>query len=301
MGLGAVDPERRRIAAPVPGQGRRRRAGRPTASGCCIWPKASRRGRSSSSAGSTPTARRRRSRTSPKRRATRSWSPDGKSIAFSMFVAATRRSGRSACRPSRRARSGRRRRASSSTIHYRQDQVGYLEDGYTHLFVVPADGGTPRAADDRQVERRRGRAARRRVDRLDARQQVDRVRRQPRRPTPTCSTRRRSSTSSTSRPARSASSWRRPARGAGRSCRPTAGPSRSPATRRPAARTPSAIMYVIPITGGVGRHAQDQRRLRSRSDQPALGARRHRRCTSTPTIAARATSSSRRSSAASSR
>ena len=30
------------------------------------------------------------------------------------------------------------------TIHYRQDQVGYLEDGYTHLFVVPAEGGTPR-------------------------------------------------------------------------------------------------------------------------------------------------------------
>src|SRR5919198_231247 len=32
-----------------------------------------------------------------------------------------------------------------STLHYRQDQVGFLEDGYTHLFVVPADGGTPKA------------------------------------------------------------------------------------------------------------------------------------------------------------
>ena len=31
-----------------------------------------------------------------------------------------------------------------STLHYRQDRVGFLEDGYTHLFVVPADGGTPR-------------------------------------------------------------------------------------------------------------------------------------------------------------
>jgi dipeptidyl aminopeptidase/acylaminoacyl peptidase len=30
------------------------------------------------------------------------------------------------------------------TIHYRQDQVGYLEDGFAHLFVVPAEGGTPR-------------------------------------------------------------------------------------------------------------------------------------------------------------
>ncbi|PYR19970.1 MAG: S9 family peptidase, partial [Acidobacteria bacterium] len=30
------------------------------------------------------------------------------------------------------------------TLHYRQDRVGFLEDGYTHLFVVPAEGGTPR-------------------------------------------------------------------------------------------------------------------------------------------------------------
>jgi dipeptidyl aminopeptidase/acylaminoacyl peptidase len=30
------------------------------------------------------------------------------------------------------------------TLHYRLDQVGFLEDGYTHLFVVSADGGAPR-------------------------------------------------------------------------------------------------------------------------------------------------------------
>src|SRR4029079_3700455 len=30
------------------------------------------------------------------------------------------------------------------TIHYRQDQVGYLEDGFSHLFVVPSEGGTAR-------------------------------------------------------------------------------------------------------------------------------------------------------------
>ena len=30
-------------------------------------------------------------------------------------------------------------------LHYRQDQIGFLDDGYMHLFVVPADGGTPRA------------------------------------------------------------------------------------------------------------------------------------------------------------
>lgn len=31
-----------------------------------------------------------------------------------------------------------------SSLHFRQDQVGFLEDGFLHLFVVPADGGTPR-------------------------------------------------------------------------------------------------------------------------------------------------------------
>jgi dipeptidyl aminopeptidase/acylaminoacyl peptidase len=30
------------------------------------------------------------------------------------------------------------------SLHYRQDQIGFMEDGYTHLFVVAADGGTPR-------------------------------------------------------------------------------------------------------------------------------------------------------------
>lgn len=30
------------------------------------------------------------------------------------------------------------------SLHYRQDQVGYLDDGHTHLFVVSADGGAIR-------------------------------------------------------------------------------------------------------------------------------------------------------------
>jgi dipeptidyl aminopeptidase/acylaminoacyl peptidase len=29
-------------------------------------------------------------------------------------------------------------------LHYRQDRRGFMEDGYLHLFVVPAEGGTPR-------------------------------------------------------------------------------------------------------------------------------------------------------------
>ena len=30
------------------------------------------------------------------------------------------------------------------TLHYRQDQVGFLDDGFTHLFIVSAEGGTPK-------------------------------------------------------------------------------------------------------------------------------------------------------------
>src|SRR5262249_21695766 len=71
------------------------------------------------------------------------WAPDGQSIAFSMFVP---QKGTfkidmpddptgAKWTPAPRL---------VQTLHYRQDQVGFLEDGFTHLFVVPADGGTPR-------------------------------------------------------------------------------------------------------------------------------------------------------------
>lgn len=29
-------------------------------------------------------------------------------------------------------------------LNYRADGTGYLKDGYNHLFVLPAEGGTPR-------------------------------------------------------------------------------------------------------------------------------------------------------------
>src|SRR5437764_5760106 len=71
------------------------------------------------------------------------WSPDAKSIAFSMFVA-----DKGALKIDMPAEPKGAKWTPAprvvQTLHYRQDQVGYLEDGYTHLFVVPADGGTPR-------------------------------------------------------------------------------------------------------------------------------------------------------------
>ncbi len=71
------------------------------------------------------------------------WSPDGNSIAFTMLV------------PSRDAWNiklpprpeGAKWTAGPRIIdrlNYRRDRVGFLEDGYRHVFIVPADGGTPR-------------------------------------------------------------------------------------------------------------------------------------------------------------
>jgi len=71
------------------------------------------------------------------------WSPDGKSIAFSAFVPDREKWTISMPEEPKGAKWTAAPRV-VSTLHYRQDQVGFLEDGNTHLFVVPSDGGTPR-------------------------------------------------------------------------------------------------------------------------------------------------------------
>jgi dipeptidyl aminopeptidase/acylaminoacyl peptidase len=72
------------------------------------------------------------------------WSPDGKSIAFSMFVPEQEHWNISMPGEPKGAKWTPAPRV-VSTLHYRQDRIGFLEDGFTHLFVVPAEGGTPRA------------------------------------------------------------------------------------------------------------------------------------------------------------
>ncbi len=71
------------------------------------------------------------------------WSPDGKTIAFAMFVPdqepwkismPTAPTGAKWTEAPRIV----------DRLHYRQDRVGFTEAGYTHLFLVTADGGTPR-------------------------------------------------------------------------------------------------------------------------------------------------------------
>ena len=72
------------------------------------------------------------------------WSPDGKSIAFSAFVPEPERWTISMPSEPKGAKWTAPPRV-VSTLHYRQDQVGFLDPGYTYLFVVPSEGGTPRA------------------------------------------------------------------------------------------------------------------------------------------------------------
>jgi dipeptidyl aminopeptidase/acylaminoacyl peptidase len=71
------------------------------------------------------------------------WSPDGRSIAFSMTVdePETFRV-KLPARPEGAKWTGDPKVV--TRLNYRRDRIGYVDDGYRHLFVVPAEGGTPR-------------------------------------------------------------------------------------------------------------------------------------------------------------
>jgi len=71
------------------------------------------------------------------------WSPDGKWLGFSMFVPSPRvwkidmpeaPKGAHWTAPPRY----------ENSLHFKQDRVGFMESGNRHLFVVSAEGGTPR-------------------------------------------------------------------------------------------------------------------------------------------------------------
>lgn len=71
------------------------------------------------------------------------WSPDGKQIAFQQFVPAKPVSAVQMPEQPEKADWGPPIRY-IERLKYRADGKGYLEEGNTHLFVVPAQGGTPR-------------------------------------------------------------------------------------------------------------------------------------------------------------
>lgn len=71
------------------------------------------------------------------------WSPDSKTIAFGMLVRGTDNWRIAMPAPPRGARWTEPPRV-VTRLRYRADRQGFLEDGTRQLFVVPADGGTPR-------------------------------------------------------------------------------------------------------------------------------------------------------------
>jgi dipeptidyl aminopeptidase/acylaminoacyl peptidase len=71
------------------------------------------------------------------------WSPDGKWLSFAMLVRHATPWNISMPAPPDGASWTSAPRI-VDRLHYRQDRRGFMEDGYLHLFVVPADGGTPR-------------------------------------------------------------------------------------------------------------------------------------------------------------
>ena len=73
------------------------------------------------------------------------WSPDGKSIAFQMLVPSKKDPRWNIDMPERP--DGAKWTAPPRIVerlHYRQDRVGFLPNGYRHIFLVPTVGGTAR-------------------------------------------------------------------------------------------------------------------------------------------------------------
>src|SRR5947207_3523880 len=71
------------------------------------------------------------------------WSPDGKAISFAMLVPDSTPWKISMPQPPQGAKWTPAPRVVDD-LHYRQDRVGFMKQGFTHLFLVPAEGGTPR-------------------------------------------------------------------------------------------------------------------------------------------------------------
>ena len=71
------------------------------------------------------------------------WSPDGKTIAFTMFVPSD---GLNLASPPKKPDGATWAEPVRviDRMPYRADGAGYLDVGYRHVFVIPADGGTPR-------------------------------------------------------------------------------------------------------------------------------------------------------------
>ncbi len=71
------------------------------------------------------------------------WAPDGNSIAFTMLV--PQRESWNIKMPARpEGAKWTENPRIIERVTYRRDRIGFLEEGYSHIFTVPATGGTPR-------------------------------------------------------------------------------------------------------------------------------------------------------------
>jgi dipeptidyl aminopeptidase/acylaminoacyl peptidase len=71
------------------------------------------------------------------------WSPDGKSLAFMMNVA-VKDNWRIAMPTAPKGAKWTEAPKVVTRLNYRSDRVGYTDESYRHIFVIPADGGTAR-------------------------------------------------------------------------------------------------------------------------------------------------------------
>ena len=71
------------------------------------------------------------------------WSPDGKSLAFTSIVAVSDSWHIAMPKPPKGAKWIEAPKI-VSRLNYRSDRIGFTDDGYRHVFVIPADGGTAR-------------------------------------------------------------------------------------------------------------------------------------------------------------
>ncbi len=71
------------------------------------------------------------------------WSPDGKSIAFTMNVP-VKETWRIAMPTPPKGAKWIESPKIVTRLNYRSDRVGFTDDAYRHIFLIPADGGTPR-------------------------------------------------------------------------------------------------------------------------------------------------------------
>jgi dipeptidyl aminopeptidase/acylaminoacyl peptidase len=72
------------------------------------------------------------------------WSPDGKTLAFTMNVPVRQQEWRIAMPAAPKGAKWTDPPKIVTRLNYRSDRIGYTDDSYRHLFVIPADGGTAR-------------------------------------------------------------------------------------------------------------------------------------------------------------